>query len=319
MTFSTINETLKDFETKHNVVIIKSSNDDVFKSSNDYNEIMNSSITVVKDRFRNEYQSLHQLSNYNIPVIALHCGLTTCDWSMGAKFRIATEKTIFSSKATHFGFFTDSGASYYLSRLESHLGMYIGLTGTPVKGIDVKSFGLATHYVDSETVRDLEHCLSFCETSEKCEEVLEDFSVTSVSKNSELCENLEHIEKSFCGLTVEQILENLKIDGSDWAKEATKTLLKLSPTSLKVCHRLLSLGRHMSLDDCAKLEWRLSIPFSVKSDLQVGLKQINGVKKWDPETVENVTERHLTRFFGPLTDDDDELKFHRKARTDGVY
>lgn len=322
LSFSAIYEALKEFEAKQSLVIIKSASDDVFKSGNDYKEIANSTIAVVKDRFQNEYRSFQKISNYNIPLVAFHCGLTTCDSSMSATYRVATEKTVFKTEATRIGFFTDSGASFYLSRLERFLGMYIGLTGEQLTAFDVKKFGLATHFVSSKNIRDLEHVLKSCDTQENCEEALEQFSFIPPNReNLELDEQrLEKIENCFGGLTLEQILENLKADGSDWANETEKTLRRMSPTSLKVCHRLLSLGRHMNLEDCAKLEWRLGVPFSVKSDLHESMKSTekNTEPKWIPGKVEDVTEYHLTRFFGPLTDED-ELTFESKRFTGGAY
>lgn len=47
-----------------------------------------------------------------------------------APFRIATENTVFSMPETKIGSFVDGGASYTLSRMDRHVGLYIALTGT---------------------------------------------------------------------------------------------------------------------------------------------------------------------------------------------
>ena len=53
----------------------------------------------------------------------------------------------------HTGFLTDVGSGYFLSRLSSHLGMFLGLTGHKLRGRDIVHSGLATHYILSKYVR----------------------------------------------------------------------------------------------------------------------------------------------------------------------
>lgn len=49
--------------------------------------------------------------------------------SIHSPFKIATEKSIFAMPEAKLGFFTDVGGGYFLSRLRSNLGLYLGLTG----------------------------------------------------------------------------------------------------------------------------------------------------------------------------------------------
>lgn len=56
--------------------------------------------------------------------------------SVHAKFRVATENTLFAMPETAIGFFPDVGGSFFLSRLGA-LGTYLGLTGRRLSGIDV--------------------------------------------------------------------------------------------------------------------------------------------------------------------------------------
>lgn len=57
--------------------------------------------------------------------------------SVHGPIRIATENTLFAMPETAIGFFTDVGGSYFLPRLTRNLGMYLGLTGARLKGIQV--------------------------------------------------------------------------------------------------------------------------------------------------------------------------------------
>lgn len=53
--------------------------------------------------------------------------------SIHAPIRIATEASVFAMPEAKIGFFTDVGGGYFLSRLRSNLGYYLGLTGARLK------------------------------------------------------------------------------------------------------------------------------------------------------------------------------------------
>ena len=54
--------------------------------------------------------------------------------SINARFRIATEKTMFAMPETKIGYCPDVGASYFLSRLDGEIGTYLALTGDIITG-----------------------------------------------------------------------------------------------------------------------------------------------------------------------------------------
>lgn len=54
--------------------------------------------------------------------------------SMHAPFRVATERTQFAMPETDIGYFTDVGATHFLSNMDGHLGTYLGLTSSRVTG-----------------------------------------------------------------------------------------------------------------------------------------------------------------------------------------
>lgn len=56
--------------------------------------------------------------------------------SVHGRFRVATENTVFAMPETAIGFFPDVGGSFFLSRLDDSLGLYLGLTGRRLTGID---------------------------------------------------------------------------------------------------------------------------------------------------------------------------------------
>lgn len=54
--------------------------------------------------------------------------------SINARFRIATDKTVFAMPETKIGYCPDVGASYFLSRVDGEIGTYLALTGDILSG-----------------------------------------------------------------------------------------------------------------------------------------------------------------------------------------
>lgn len=191
----------------------------------------------------------------------------------------------------------------------------MGMTGARIVGYDMKKIGLATHFVESRRLEDLEKALLDCKTDDEIGKAIAKIASTPATVESEFDAAIPRIDKCFDGETVEEIVENLHLDGSDWAMDTIRTLNKMSPTSLKVTHRSITLGKNLSMRDCLKTEFRLAIHHVIKSDLKEGCRAILIDKdfkpKWDPTTLHDVTEEHVDRFFKPLPDGD-ELTFRAR-------
>lgn len=69
---------------------------------------------------------------------------------------------------------------------------------------------------------------------------------------------LQQINQAFAPESVEEILQKLDAEGSDWAKKTAETLRKMSPTSLKITMKQLRLGKEKNLQECLQMEFRLT-------------------------------------------------------------
>jgi 3-hydroxyisobutyryl-CoA hydrolase len=241
-------------------------------------------------------------------------GGAACFSIAGRKFSIVTERASFGMPESSIGFFNDSGASYFLSRLRNNVGMYMGLTGIRLHGYDLKKIGLCAYFVESKRLDELEKALTACTTEEEISKTIAKFSSVP-STETELDNILNEIDKTFDGDTCEEIVENLHLDSSDWAMDTVRILNRASPTSLKVCHRLLNLGKNLTLEECLKMEFRLAIHHVLKSDLKEGIRAFLIDKDnrpfWNPKTLHEVNDQHVERFFQPLPDGD-ELIFQTR-------
>lgn len=307
---------LKDLERSEKaVVIMTGAGDKAFCSGIDLTSVTNFSNEDVN--FYGNFETsnaMDLIQNYKKPYVVIIDGITmggAAFFSMTSKYRVATERTIFAMPETQIGFYTNAGSSYFLSRLKYNLGQYLALTGTRINGYDVKKVGLASHYIKSKNINDLINSLGDCNTEKDVREAIERFSTTAPSNIDEI---LPQIDKCFDADSVEEIYENLHFDGSDWAMNTIRTLNKMAPTSLKICHRQLKLGKDLPLRECLKMEQRLTVNIflHLHENFMEGIRAVIIDKdfkpKWKPEKLHDVKDELIDKIFETLPEDY-ELKF----------
>uniref|UniRef100_A0A8C8YTF3 3-hydroxyisobutyryl-CoA hydrolase n=1 Tax=Prolemur simus TaxID=1328070 RepID=A0A8C8YTF3_PROSS len=219
-----------------------------------------------QDFFREEYILNNAVGSCQKPYVALIHGITMgggVGLSVHGQFRVATEKSLFAMPETAIGLFPDVGGGYFLPRLQGKLGYFLGLTGFRLKGRDVYRAGIATHFVDSEKFSMLEEDLLALKSpsEENIMDVLETYHAESKidkDKSFILEEHMDKINSCFSANTMEQIIENLRQDGSSFALEQLKVISKMSPTSLKITLRQLIEGSSKTLQEVLTMEYRLS-------------------------------------------------------------
>uniref|UniRef100_A0A672HHF1 3-hydroxyisobutyryl-CoA hydrolase n=1 Tax=Salarias fasciatus TaxID=181472 RepID=A0A672HHF1_SALFA len=241
--------------------------------------------------FKEEYILNNAIGTYKKPYVAIIDGITMgggVGLSVHGRFRVATEKTLFAMPETAIGLFPDVGGGYFLPRLRGKLGLFLALTGFRLKGRDVQRAGVATHFVESQKVR-------FNRPS--------DLTPDPVSPLRPF--------RLFSSSSVEGIIQNLKADGSDFAKKQAETLARMSPTSLKITFKQIQLGATLSLQDVFVMEYRLSQACMRGSDFYEGIRAVLVDKdhspKWNPSTLEEVSDQSVDQCFDPLGEKD--LKF----------
>ncbi|KAG1461056.1 hypothetical protein G6F46_005756 [Rhizopus delemar] len=245
------------------------------------------------------YGILHLLATMTTPVVTMMDGITYgagCAISAFSQFRIATENTCLAMPETVIGAFCDMGSSYFMSRLDCNLGVYLALTGRSLKGEDVYLSGFATHFVHSSKLKDLEACLAeitdYDLESINC--IIEEFAVDRNHKPSNYTmhgELLEKINDWFHYDTVEEIIDALRKDGSDFALKTANTILSHSPTGLKITLESYRRGKAMSIIECFKMETRIWHVYPYLPDFKNGVSTRLVEKKlpqWSPSTLEEI-------------------------------
>ncbi|KAG2199142.1 hypothetical protein INT47_009881, partial [Mucor saturninus] len=246
-----------------------------------------------------EYDMLHFMGTMKTPYIAVMDGITMgaggglCSF---APFRIATENTLFAMPETAIGLFCDVGASFFLSRLDGHLGAYMGATSRIVKGEDALFAGLATHFVPSSRIEALETRLAELDhvTHDIVHQTIEDFAVKKDHQPATYTlhgQNRITIDTCFKHEHMEDVLDDLKADGSKLSLETIDTILKRSPSAVKTTHEHIRRGSKLSLKECLRMEhvlWQ-TIPYA--HDFIEGVTSHVVLKKqpkWNPSTLQDI-------------------------------
>ncbi|XP_059173608.1 3-hydroxyisobutyryl-CoA hydrolase, mitochondrial-like [Physella acuta] len=301
------------------VVTLMGAGDKAFCSGGDLKSITFSSKqggNYGQQFFYEEFTLNHIIGTFPKPLISIMNGITfggAAGLSVIGRFCVATEKTVFCMPECAIGLFPDVGSGYYLSRLPGNLGLFLGLTGHRLKGRDVVRAGLSSHYIDhahipllEEALENLPHPVSM-ETVDKVLTAFQEKSETKFPDKFSLEEHRQQIEDCFTAESVEEIVENLQQDGSEWAMKQLSALDKMSPTSLKITFRLLKEGVNLSLSQSLCTEYRLTQRCVADLDFHEGIRAVildkDHCPSWTPSTLEEVTEQKLDYYFSPLSHD----------------
>eukprot|EP00249_Psilotum_nudum_P019854 c27449_g1_i2 orf=984-2288(-) len=274
--------------------------------------------------FHKEYNMNYILGTYRKSHVALLDGIVMGGGngiSMHGNFRVATEKTVFAMPETALGLHPDVGASYFLSHLCGYLGEYLGLTGARLDGAELFASGLATHFVPSERLAELEKRLQNLNSGDLdiVNSAINEFSEKIKPKEGSPLYRLAQIDKCFSKNSMEEILNALEFEGAkvddNWYEATLRALRKASPVSLKITLRSIREGRHQSLYDCLVREYRMTarcVFRKISTDFYEGCRAIVVDKdrnpKWDPATLELVTPAVVDHYFLPFETNTEELQ-----------
>lgn len=237
----------------------------------DYEEASEKESTLPFDQLQLQQTIAHLIKNYQRPIIALTNGVTIgagTVLSIHCKHCIATENTSFAMPECSIGLIPDAGASYIFPRLPGRLGWYLALTGERLSGSDMCHVGLATHFCKSKNLLKLEDNL--LTSNGDIEQVLNNFSLKELPEFS-LSSLLSKINYYFAAETVDEMIIRIEHDSSDWARNTLRKMLSKSPTSLKIAHKEMILGKNMNFSACLKMEYILNCQRIEDNDFYEGL------------------------------------------------
>ncbi|WVZ17507.1 hypothetical protein V8G54_010489, partial [Vigna mungo] len=295
-----------------------------------YHLINKGNMEACKEFFRTAYSFMYLIGTYLKPHVALLNGITMgggAGVSIPGTFRVATDKTIFATPEVHIGFHPDAAASFYLSHLPGHLGEYLALTGEKLNGVEMVTCGLATHYSLSARLPLIEEQLGKLVTDDPSviEATLEHYGDLVHPDSSSVLQRIEILDKCFCHDSVEEIVDAMENAASEtkdaWCISTLNRLKEASPLSLKVALRSIREGTFQTLDQCLLREYRMTLQAihgKISGDFCEGVRarvvDKDFAPKWDPPTLEKVSQDMVDQYFLPLSDSEPDLELPTKSR-----
>jgi enoyl-CoA hydratase/carnithine racemase len=261
--------------------------------------------------FAEEYAMDHYVHRYPKPIVALMDGIVMgggMGIAQGAAQRIATDRTRMAMPETTIGLFPDVGASYFLSRLDGALGVYLGITGKELRAPDILEAGLADRYLDAQSLVQLEAVLVehswSADPLEDVENLLQ--SLKSPARSEAALEPYwDVIDDHFSEASVPDIVASLRREErppfQEWAKQTLALLERRSPTMMCVTRRQLELAKNKSLADCFRMELGMIHQCFKQGDFIEGVRALlidkDNAPKWSPGSLDQVTEESVESFF----------------------
>lgn len=266
-----------------NMVILTSSSPKALCAGGDVaacaTEVINGNAAAALGFFQQEYNMNYLIATYSKPYVALMDGITMgggCGLLLHAPFRVATENTKLAMPEMDIGFFPDVGTTFFLPRMDDHLGYYYALTGEVLSGVDAYMAGFATHYVPSERMSQLVTRLSNLNPPvvngsadeslvvrgqkdyfAQVNAVIDEFTETKLPESYKFHladEEVQLINKAFAHSTFDEALATFQNAGTAFGDRTFERLSAKSPTCVRVAFELMKKGSKNSIRAQLELE-----------------------------------------------------------------
>lgn len=249
-----------------------------------------------------EYQLNLFISRYPKPYVALMDGIVMgggVGISAHGNTRIVTEASRIGMPEVGIGLIPDVGGTYLLARAPGLLGLYAGLTGAPFSGADAISMGFADHFVPQDKLADLVATI----VADGVEAALTACAIEPPP--SELATQRDWIDHCFAGVTVADILANLRTHHAYPANNAADLMSSRSPIALSVT--LEAIRRAGVLEDLEAVlaqDYRTSCASLASHDLTEGIRALlidkDGNPAWSPPSLATITNSDISAYFDSI-------------------
>ena len=240
--------------------------------------------------------------------------------SIHSTVKIATENTVFAMPEAKIGYFTDVGGGYFLSKLKNSIGIYLGLTGSQLKGEDVVKAGLADYFIYSKDLPNFEKLIKdLCNSSDyqnksqlekDVYKIIEKFKKKSLFgkiDNEYLTESeISHI---FGQETFELLHKELR-----QSKSMTKKLHQIeanNPLSSKIIFEQMKRIPRLqtNLKDALKMDYRIAYRFFRENDFYEGVRCALFDKSDKPQfqykSLDEISPEIVESYFREIPDGDE--------------
>lgn len=268
---------------------------------------------ICEEYFITEYSLDYLIHTYPKPIVVWGDGIVMgggLGLLAGASHRIVTERSLLAMPEISIGLYPDVGASYFLNKMPSAYGLYLGLTGTRFDGSDALFLGIADYYLSSEIKEDIINALASISKLDNLEE-----QITTVLQNNRVNSVNIPVSKAQAHQSFISTFENIKsvqefkalLDSAiedEWVAGGHSFFSKGSPTSTCVIFKQLTDSKHYSLEEVFRSELNLTCQFTIHPDFSEGVRALlidkDQSPQWSPANLEQVTTEWVDSHFIPL-------------------
>ncbi len=252
-----------------------------------------------------EYHLNALIKRYPKPYVAIQDGIVMgggIGVSSHGSHRIVTERSHLAMPETAIGLIPDVGGTFVLGHAPGEAGVYLGLTGDPLKAADAIHTGFSNIFVPAASLADLKAQL--CDASAGTV----DDVIARVRKDpgaSAVAALAPQIAQAFAGDSIETILSTLAAMPGEWAEKTRTTLASKSPKALKLALAAIRQARGLaSLEAALVVEYRLVCRLFEDGEFPEGVRALIVDKdrkpKWQPASLDAVSTDLVASYLAPF-------------------
>jgi enoyl-CoA hydratase/carnithine racemase len=239
------------------------------------------------DFFEREYRLDYALHTCPKPLVALGHGVIM-GGGLGifsaADFRIVTENVRIALPEVTIGLFPDAGGTWLLKNLTEHHALFLGMTGSHVRGGDALMTGIGTHGVaraSLDTVLSGLKALDYTADAAQDRERLTRFfgetcgSVPAEMPDVELPAVPDNLEADNGLADAVNVLRSLE-GTSEWIDRGIATMERGCPTTVGIVVEQIRRARTLDLDlaDCFRMEMTIATHCADNHDFSEGVRAL---------------------------------------------
>ena len=240
--------------------------------------------------FSQEYRLDFAIHQFGKPIIIWGDGIVMgggMGLMMGGSHRIVTENSKLAMPEVTIGLYPDVGGSYFLNRMPSKMGLFLGLTGYLLTAADAIYVGMANHFMSSKNKQNMLETLcqqnwhdDIANNHQQLTNALNEhssatYSATNNIEQSTLKSNQALITELMDGSLNDIIDRMLKLETHEkWLLRAKNTLLAGSPLSWYMIYQQSLMKQALDLASCFQLELGWSVNCCAYGDFAEGVRAL---------------------------------------------
>jgi len=267
--------------------------------------------------FEQEYRLDHAIHTYPKPILVWGQGVVMgggLGLMVGASHRVVTEGAKIAMPEITIGLYPDVAGTWFLNRMPGRVGLFLGLTGARMNAADALYTGLADYLITADQREPVLAALQEIPWEADPELNRGHLSVllrrfADASREARPASNvLRHMD------LIDHVTDHHSVQGilaaldayageDDWVDAALATLRAGSPTSARVILEQYRRGKYLSLREVFMRELNMSVRCVRGHDYPEGVRALLIDKdrnpRWDPPTVDQVSDELVASFFIP--------------------